>query len=58
MSKATSKKGRGRPPASAVRSSVRLAGRPGRITDDEEDESAAEGEQRCCGLKMSCCASS
>ena len=44
MPQATSKKGRGRPPASAVRSSVRLAGRPGRITEDEEDESAAEGE--------------
>ena len=42
MPKATSKKGRGRPPG--VRSSVRLAGRSGRITEDEEDESAAEGE--------------
>ena len=44
MPKAMSKKGRGSPPASAVRSSIRLAGRPERTSEDEEDESPAEGE--------------
>ena len=44
MPKAMSKKGRGSPPASAVRSSIRLAGRPERTSEDEEDESPAERE--------------